>query len=44
MWKAFDKFHKSSESQQEAVESVIQGRANMYAISARDIAFQVREE
>ena len=42
MWKVFDKFEQSSEIQREVVESVIQGRANMYTIDANDISFQVR--
>lgn len=42
MWKAFDKFQQSTGSQQEVVEGVVQGTANMYAVDAKDISFQVR--
>ena len=43
MWKKFDDFQESSELQQEAVESVIKGSSNMYAIDAKDISFQVKK-
>ena len=40
MWKTFEKFR--SELQGEAVDNVIQGRANMHTINAKDISFQVK--
>ena len=44
MWKQFDKFEKSNGTQREAVETVIQGKANMYTVDAKDISFQVKKD
>lgn len=42
MWKQFEKFEKSNKAKREVVENVIQGRADICTIDAKDISFQVK--
>lgn len=43
MRNTLEKFVESSVDQMETVDSILQGKANMYAIRAKNIAFQVSE-
>lgn len=41
MWSVLKKFIELSSYQQEVVDNIVEGKVDMYEISARDIAFQV---
>lgn len=41
MWKALEQFYQTTSYRREVVDSVVEGRTNMYAVRGRDIPLEV---